>query len=338
MNEIKQPAIVLENLSDEKIFHSIKSTLVNKEGLSYHDFKKTLRPHYNKIAFDITIGWLAFAGCIAAGSYIEQIENIWVKIILFIADAMLLGFITSYLSNFFHEAAHYNLSNDKNRNDLLANIFLGILQAQNIKHYRLVHWQHHVHLGTTDDTEHSYFNGLNTKFFIENLFGISAIRIFLFRSGNSFLLDTEYEKTILKKQKLQMLIAGIVFHLSFLSLFILTKNYWIAGIWLLSFGSFFPFFAALRQLLEHRSELADSKSDYLRNAHGKTNRLFSNNIFSSTFGSAGFDRHLLHHLEPQISYTNLRKLEKYLSQTSLAPQLKKHKTTYLKAFISLLGK
>ena len=283
------------------------------------------------------LGWFAIAGCIAAGSFIGLINSNWLKTTLSLADAALLGFIINYLSNFFHEAAHYNLAKDKTKNDLLANFFLGILQAQNIKHYRQVHWQHHVHLGTTEDTEHSYFNGLTAKFFIESLSGINAIRIFLSRNKNSFTGDDK-EAALLRKQKTTMLITGIVFHLSFLFLFFITNQYWIAAIWLLGFGSFFPFFGALRQLLEHRNDRATNKTDYQKTSHGKTNRIFSGNYFAAAFGSAGFDRHLLHHLEPQISYTNLHELENYLSNTSLASQLKKHKTTYLNSFISLLGK
>lgn len=337
MNEVKYHDIVLENLSDEKTFHAIKSTLVNTGGQAYHDFKKKLRPHFNKIFFDISTGWLAFAACIAAGIYINQIENTWIKTIASLADAVILGFIINYLSNFFHEAAHYNIAPDKKLNDLLANCFLGILQAQHINHYRLVHWQHHVNLGKPEDTEHSYFNSLGFSFFLESLTGISALRIFLFRSTSTFIIPDNAEKKLIKKQKMSMLIAGIFFQLSFLLLFFITKQYWLAGIWLFAFGSFFPFFASLRQLLEHRSEWASSKTDYLKTAHGKTNRIFSGGL-ARTFGSAGFDRHLLHHLEPQISYTNLRELENYLSKTPLAPQLKKHQTTYFKTFISLLGK
>lgn len=337
MNEIKDQDIVLEDLSDEKLFHVIKSGLVSAGGQSYHDFKRTLHPHFNKIFFDISIGWLGFAACIIAGFYINQIENILLKLFLSLADAVLLGFIINYLSNFFHEAAHYNIAPDKKKNDLLANCFLGILQAQHINHYRLVHWQHHVNLGTPDDTEHSYFNSLGVKFFVESLAGINALRIFLFRNTNTTINNTKTETGLIKKQKLMMLIAGVIFQLSFLFLFFITKQYWVIGIWLLAFGSFFPFFGSLRQLLEHRSEWASNKKNYLKTAHGKTNRIFNGN-FASTFGSAGFDRHLLHHLEPQISYTNLRELEDYLNNTAIAPQLKKHQTTYFKTFISLLGK
>lgn len=338
MSEIKAPDIISVNPLDEKTFHSIKTTLVNSGGQAYHDFKKTLHPKYNKIAFDITLGWLALLGCIVAGVFINQIENTWIKILTALADAVLLGFIVNYLSNFFHEAAHYNIAPGKNKNDLLANCFLGILQAQHIRHYRLVHWQHHVHLGTPEDTEHSYFDALTFRFFIESLTGIRAMRIFFSRSSNTSPVLDKKEIESVKQQKLFMLFAGVLFHFIALTLFLITKQYWMAGIWIVGFGTFFPFFGSLRQLLEHRSEWASKKTDYSKVPHGRTNRIFSGDSFASAFGSAGFDRHLLHHLEPQISYTNLKELEDYLSNTDLAQQLKKQKTSYLKTFITLLGK
>ena len=320
---------------DEKKFHSIKSALINKKGLSYHDFKKTLKPNYRKVAFDIIAGWLMLAACIIAGLFISKIETTWIKTIASLTDAVLLGFIINYLSNFFHEAAHYNIAADKYRNDLIANCFLGILQAQHIKHYRLVHWQHHVNLGTPEDTEHSYFDALGFRFFIESLTGIRALRIFLFRTENNFIMgETKNERT----KKIQMLIAGILFHSVALVFFIFTKHYWLVCIWVVGFGTFFPFFGSLRQLLEHRSDGANKEIDYNKTIHGRVNRIFSESSFSAAFGSAGFNRHLLHHLEPQISYTNLSGLEEFLLQTSIAPYIKKQKTSYTKAFKKLLGK
>ena len=335
MNEALLINIDTENLLDEKKFHSIKSVLVNNEGLSYHDFKKTLQPNYPKIGFDIAAGWILIVACVIVGLLINQIESIWIKILLSLADSMLLGFVVNYLSNFFHEAAHYNIAPDKNKNDLIANCFLGILQAQHIKQYRIVHWQHHVHIGTPEDTEYSYFSALTFRFFMESLTGTRAVRIFLSRSkSNAANEQTGNEK----KQKLQMLFAGIIFHIVVLVIFIFTKQYWLAGIWLVGFGTFFPFFGSLRQLLEHRGEWASKKTDYSKTAHGRLTRIFSGSAFAAAFGSAGFDRHLLHHLEPQISYTNLSQLEKFLRQTSIGTQIKKQKTSYYKAFIKLSGK
>lgn len=328
---------IVDNLLDEKKFHSIKSALINSGGVSYHNFKKTLKPKYNKIGFDIFKGWLAIAGCVIAGIFINQIENTWIKILLSLADAILLGFTINYLSNFFHEAAHFNIAAGKNKNDLLANCFLGILQAQHIKHYRQVHWLHHVNLGTPEDTEHSYFDALNFKFLVESLTGIRAVKIFLFRSNKAQANNNE-KHAATKQQKLTMLFAAVIFHLSVIIISLISKQYWLVAIWLLGFGTFYPFFGSLRQLLEHRGEWAHKEIDYAKVPHGKLSRIFSSNAFSSSFGSAGFDRHLLHHLEPQISYTNLKELEVFLNNTSIAPQLKKQKTTYLKVFITLLGK
>ncbi|MFT3681416.1 MAG: fatty acid desaturase [Ferruginibacter sp.] len=325
------------NVLDEKRFHSIKAALVNSGGITYIDFKKTLRPHYSKIAFDITKGWLGIAACIIAGVYINTLEAAWLKILLSFADAVLLGFTVNYLGNFFHEASHYNIAPAKEQNDLLANCFLGILQAQHIKHYRQVHWLHHVHLGTPEDTEHSYFTALTPRFFIESLTGIRAARIFLFRS-NTAGNGSKEKNTATKKQKLAMLFAGALFHLSALVIAVISGQYWLAGIWLLGFGTFFPFFGSLRQLLEHRGEWARHQNNYFKEPHGKLTRIFSGTAFAAAFGSAGFDRHLLHHLEPQVSYTNLKELETFLSNTEVAAQLQKQKTSYLKTFISLLGK
>ena len=336
MSIVAGTGIALEDELDEKKFHSIKSRLINREGKTYYDFKKTLKPNYTKIALDITSGWLVIFGCVFIGIYTNQLSSNWLKLFVSLADAILLGFAVNYLSNFFHEAAHFNIAPGKLKNDLLANMFLGILQAQHIKHYRVVHWKHHINLGTPEDTEHSYFDALSLRFFFESLTGIRAIRVFLFRSNNT--KSGEKEDDSLKNQKRMMLFAAAVFHLIVLFIFIITTHYWMVGIWLAGFGTFFPFFASLRQLLEHRDEWANKNRNYFKTPHGKINRIFSGRGFAASFGSAGFDRHLLHHLEPQISYTNLKELDLFLQETFINDALKKRKTTYLKTFISLIGK
>jgi hypothetical protein len=64
----------------------------------------------------------------------------------------------------------------------------------NIESYRKIHWDHHRFLGTTQDTENSYFRPLNNRFIIENLFGIHAIRVILQRSRKLDSLQNETEK------------------------------------------------------------------------------------------------------------------------------------------------
>jgi hypothetical protein len=88
-------------------------------------------------------------------------------------------------------------------------------------------------------------------------------------------------------------------------------------------------------LLEHRDERADAKANYFETDHGAYTRIFGSDVFSSIFGGAGFNRHLLHHWEPSISYTNLSELEAYLRDTDVAPLIEMRRSSYFKAFANL---
>lgn len=102
-------------------------------------------------------------------------------------------------------------------------------------------------------------------------------------------------------------------------------------------GVFFPFFIGLRQLLEHRDEFAKGDVDYHRTPHGAVNRMFGSGPLASTFGGAGFNRHILHHWEPQLSYTRLKELEAYLMDTDFADILRSRRTTYVSIFVRLFN-
>jgi hypothetical protein len=126
-----------------------------------------------------------------------------------------------------------------------------------------------------------------------------------------------------------MLVAGAVFHLVVLAIAFLTGN-WPFGIaWIAGFGIFFSFFAAIRQVLEHRDELAKAKTDFYKEPHGKVSRLFNNTIISSSFGSAGFTRHMIHHWDPQVSYTRLKDIEDFLIRSEkTADIIQSSRTSY----------
>ena len=89
--------------------------------------------------------------------------------------------------------------------------------------------------------------------------------------------------------------------------------------------------------MEHRDENAPSDRDFTKFAHGKVNRMFGSGPVASTLGGAGFNRHLLHHWEPQISYTNLAEVEWFLNDTNVAPVLARHQTSYFRTFFQLLS-
>ncbi len=327
----------MENPLDEQQFHILKAGLTDSTGTAYTEFKKTLKPKYNIVWRDISIAWAGIIAVLFISGFIFRISNTVISILLVIPASAMLGYIMAGLVNFFHEAAHHNISGNKTLNDLLANLFIGILIGQGIKNYRLVHWQHHAALGTTADTERSYFESLNLRFCFLSLSGISAISFFLKRAAFTNGKQQARAKNS-RAEKYFMLAAALVFHGLLITYFSLTAQYGLTAVWILATGSFYPFFNRLRQLIEHRSETAGPETDYCVTDHGKTNRLFGDSFIDRTFGSAGFNRHLLHHLEPTVSYTRLVDLETFLEDSPLSAPLKKQQSTYFSILKKLIGR
>ncbi len=319
---------------NEENFKEIKNELQNANGITYNNYKRTLKPIYAKVWLDVITGWALLSATFAFEYFlINTNQNIFLQIIIANSFSIIGGYWIAYLVNFLHEAAHYNIATKKNTNDLLCNIFIGVLTGQSIKSYRPIHWMHHKFLGTPNDTEVSYHDSLSVKFIIESLFGIRVLRVISNRNKIN-----NKENNNLPLEKWIVLLYALLFHAIIVSLFIIKLNWIVAISWLLSVVSFYPLFNSLRQLLEHRNENADKNIDYKTTTHGKITRIFGNDLLDKTFGSAGFNKHLLHHLEPQVSYTRLKELEQFLLNTQLADNIKKQLTHYPKTFIKLLNK
>ncbi len=310
-----------------------KSDVTSADGIKYTDFKKQFSPNFLKVWADILLGYLALVGIMYLIVYLEttfpQLFFITVPL-----AAFLIGYSIAYLQLFLHEAAHYNIHPNRKINDFLANIFFGALTGTHIKSYRIIHWDHHRFLGTPKDSEHSYFNALNTRLVLESLTGVHAFRVWWSRKKR---VRKEIASSSSLRENL-MLLAGILLNASILvGAFLL--GCWQASItWLLAMLVCFPFFASLRQLLEHRDEGAKQETDFEKVPHGKVSRIFKNSFFSNTFGGAGFNKHMLHHWDPQVSYTNYAEVEKFLL---LSPQcrsiIRKSQTTYWEIFTKLFS-
>ena len=192
-----------------------------------------------------------------------------------------------------------------------------------------MHFQHHRQLGTTSDTEFTYFFPLNLLFLVKALFGIRAIEVLLFRQAN-----TERTAAVAAKDKgdVLWLFAGVTVHAAIVAISLYLGWWWAALAWILGMAMVFPFFGSLRQLLEHRDDAAPSATDFQTQNHGAYTRLFGDDVFSATFGGAGFNRHLLHHWEPQVSYTKLPELEAFLQGTELKRVMDLRRTTYFETF------
>jgi fatty acid desaturase len=300
-------------------------------GRSYAVFRNSLRPRYGMVFFDIFKGYfflLATVGVIVFLSYRYPVYG-WIMIPV---AGLIIGYIAAYIALFIHEAGHFNIHPDKKKNDRLASIFLCLPFGLSMKSYRKIHWQHHLHLGTPQDAEVSYFHAMTKLFFIETLTGIHLLRTARRKGGNDVLTAEQ------KKKSRAMLLAGAAFHVIILGAAALTGQWPLAIAWVLGFGIFFPFFATIRQILEHRDELAHHATDYYKQPHGKVSRLFMHTAASSTFGSAGFTRHMIHHWDPQISYTRLKDIEDFLSKSDkTAAIMQASKTSYTSVFKKLLA-
>lgn len=304
---------------------------VNDRGISYAQYRETLSPRYHRVALDIGKGYLFLVLLSTAIFLLDRNAHSWFWLFVPLG-ALLLGYTAAYLALFLHEAGHYNIHPVRKTNDRLATWFLGIPFGISIKAYRKIHWQHHLHLGTTADTEVSYFHALRGLFFLETLTGVHLLRT-LFRKDKADELTTEQ-----KKQGRLLLAGAALFHGALLGVAIGTGYWTVALSWAMGFGVFFPFFASLRQVLEHRDELARHDTNFFKQPHGKISRLFVHSWSSSSFGSAGFTRHMLHHWDPQVSYTRLDDVEKFLEGCArTAPVIRASRTRYTTVFRKLLA-
>jgi fatty acid desaturase len=310
-------------------FESVqRAAVVDDSGRSLTEFKKTLTPRYGIVWSHILIGYAAVAiavGLFAAsppdGSLLSQL--FWVA-----AGGFWIGYWLAYILLFFHEATHFLIAPSKRWNDLLANTFIGSFVGLNIKSYRLTHFDHHRHHGTTMDTERTYFDPLNLQFLVESLLGIKAARVLISRQRHT----AEKKAATIGV----MTLIGAALNGSVVLGSLATGHWHLAAAWTIGVLVFVPFIGAVRQVLEHRDAEALSTIDYYSVDHGAYNRMFGDGPIARTLGGAGFNRHLLHHWEPQISYTRLKELEDFLSRTPLHEPLRQSRTSYFATFVRLI--
>jgi fatty acid desaturase len=98
--------------------------------------------------------------------------------------------------------------------------------------------------------------------------------------------------------------------------------------WFIGIVVLIPLVSSVRQILEHRMDDASSNVDYSKVDQGACTRIFGDSLFARLLGPSGFNRHLLHHWEPQVPYTRLPELERFLDDTQMQSTLDRRRTTY----------
>jgi fatty acid desaturase len=195
-----------------------------------------------------------------------------------------------------------------------------------------VHWKHHLNLGDDGDTEISYLNPISLSQMLFEFLGINAMRSVL-----------RYFDASAPRQggaaRSKLFIFGLLLLLAVQAAVILGLFFGLspaAGLsWALAFWVVTPLCNKLRQTMEHRSMYAGNLKLLSPKEQGPVNRLFGSDWFSSKFGDAGFNRHLLHHWDPAISYTRVPEMEAFFLDSDLRQVIEKNKTTYLKTFMVL---
>ena len=87
-------------------------------------------------------------------------------------------------------------------------------------------------------------------------------------------------------------------------------------------------------------EAGDAKAqvDYSQTAHGAVNRTFGDGIIASTFGAAGFNRHIFHHRDASVSYTRLKDVQEFLLDSPWGDEIRSAQTTYFSTFRELYSR
>jgi fatty acid desaturase len=303
--------------------------VIDHRGRTYAAFRKELIPDYSKIRVDLAKGFLGLLISLLVFTLLARaIRPQWPFLLM---GSLFTGYALAYLHLFIHEAAHYNLHGDKRTNDKISDWMIGVFFGISVRKYRKIHWLHHLHLGSTVDTEHSYFHTLNPGFLLKVLSGLYSFSVILSRSKTSASLGE-------KKSGLGYLAFVFSFQIVLGFLLFLSGGWVPLVIWGFGLLIFFPFFATLRQILEHRSAEAAGNDNFFLKDHGKISRLFGDNILDSSFGSAGFNKHLIHHWDPVISYTRLKDVELFLAQCPKTSTLIHESRTHYTKVFSLLFK
>ena len=288
-------------------------------------FRRTLTPRFRVVWRDIILCY----GMLGIGLFtcvvVTKTTGLIGDVLTVIVCSIWCGYWLHALLLFGHEAAHGNIA--PKYNDPIANWTIWLPFGLTTERYRRTHWEHHIHLGDHDDTEHSYHNCMHPWFLLQLVTGIYFIKIL-----------GEYHGKSLSKQagKTGAILRTAIFHGITIGTLWWFGSFATIMMWLLGTFAFFPLFATVRQILEHRHVEADCERDFAKEEHRPVNRMFGTDLFSRYFGAAGFNRHLLHHWDPTVSYTRFDDMERFLLETPLRHQLQATRSTYRKTFTDML--
>lgn len=303
---------------------------VDSSGRRWDELRKSLVPSYSQVWREIAAWYLALAAGLAAALVVGWQPSLTLRIAGALGLALVVGFVLHAFILYGHEAAHYNIARDRRRNDQLGDWLLWAWLGQTTRGYRRFHWQHHLHLGDPSDTEVSYHQCASLTFVLRLVSGVytaEALLRYLRRDRSSGREPTADVASTLR---------FLTYHGAVLAALVASGQWLPAVGWVTGVLVVVPALNSLRQLLEHRHEEATCDKDFSVVPHGPNTYDFGDGLLPHLFGPAGFNRHLLHHWEPTISYTNFGELESFLVEAGLGEELRRQRRSYPRALLQAL--
>jgi fatty acid desaturase len=210
----------------------------------------------------------------------------------------------------------------------MTNLLGGLVTLTDVRDYRPVHLAHHRHLGTESDTERTYMCRLDAVFVTRAITGVHVLSV----------MKARRESVEPGHDHRSVVLGGATFHVGVIGALILAGKYPAAFAWALGVGSIYPLVQSLRQLLEHRQDDAVGDLSRVSSDLRPFTRMFSMDRLGPLFSGVGFNRHLLHHWDPGVSYTRLRAVERWLRDTEAECLLAARRYTYRGALRRLWGR
>jgi fatty acid desaturase len=313
------------------------ASITSKSGVTYGEFRKTLNVNFFRIQVGIVCSFLSLFVILFL---CNKTDNFFLLIFMSVSLAL----TQHRILNVVHEGAHYLLSRSRKFNDTFCNFLAGWFILCDVDQYRITHIEHHRNLGSEFDPENAHMEKLDLTWLVSLISGFNTVRRISVRKQIRSNLGS---RATGKPRHLVVPFLGLLLH-SLILLFVYNiLSFQTLVVWLFSTFFLTPALGILRNLLEHKYvESVDSAIWYQILGREKpadavlkvTTRTFTKSLLSRLYGSMGFTRHLLHHWDPSISFSNLGKVHKFLLETPLEANLRKVDSTFSSTFVHLWRK
>tara|TARA_B100001173_G_C15918557_1_gene517416 strand:+ start:111 stop:926 length:816 start_codon:yes stop_codon:yes gene_type:complete len=250
----------------------------------YQNNKKIIKK--NILSFSLTFSLVLFLTILFSLN-----KNFYNSLLANVIFSFIFARFLIHISELYHEAIHFNfIPNNKNLNDKIANIFLGLFIFRlDIKSARKIHFNHHSNSNEdyyTEKDHETYQFSPYKKFdkLLLDLIGVSILNsIFL------IIFNLKIKKTIL--------VILLIFYYSLLGSLIYFNYFLLAAI-VFSYGSIYMMFSRIRIFLQHQ----DNSNEQLSSKNLK--KSFLNYLFTSEY----MFLHKDHHKFPYIDHIRLNEI------------------------------